>query len=214
MLKVYTFAKVNPLAHGRTRDLRVLWALEEMQLPHEIVGLDHPAGELFTEPYRALSPFQQIPAIDDDGQVISESGAIVLHLARRSGRLMPADDAGRAQVLRWCFAAMNSIEMPLMNLMIHDWTHAGEGGAPREFLLGWVRRMLSNLDRWLDGRRFVATDEFTVADILTAHVLSAGVKDPATVDPYPAVAAYRDRCMARPAWQRTIEAYRTRVVAG
>ena len=69
MLKLYGFSKVNAVARGHTRDLRVLWALEEMQLPFELAGMDHPAGDLSTEAYRRLSPFEQIPAIDDDGLV-------------------------------------------------------------------------------------------------------------------------------------------------
>lgn len=75
MLKVYGFSKVNALARTRTRDLRVLWALEELQLPFELVGMDHPAQDLSAEAYRRLSPFAQIPSIDDDGLVLSESGA-------------------------------------------------------------------------------------------------------------------------------------------
>src|SRR2546429_78140 len=122
MLKLYGFSRVNAGARGRTRDLRVLWALEEMQLPFEIAGMDHPAHDLNTEAYRRLSPFEQIPALDDDGQVISESAAIVLHLARKCGRLMPSDATGEAQVLRWCFAAMNTVEPPLLSLMVLDWT--------------------------------------------------------------------------------------------
>jgi len=73
------------LKHGRTRDLRVLWALEEMQLPFELAGMDHPAHDLNTEAYRRLSPFEQIPSIDDDGVVLSESAAILVYLAKKSG---------------------------------------------------------------------------------------------------------------------------------
>jgi glutathione S-transferase len=174
MLKFYGFSKVNAGARGHTRDLRVLWALEEMQLPFEVAGMDHPAHDLNTEAYRRLSPFEQIPSIDDDGLLLSESGAILVYLAKKSGRLIPGDRAGEAQVLRWCFAAMNSVEPPLL----------------------------------------VATKEFTVADILMTHVLSAGIKDEALIAPYPGVASYRDRCLARPAWKRTIEAYGARVEAG
>ena len=94
MLKLYGFSKVNAMARGHTRDLRVLWALEEMQLPFELVGLDHPARELSTEAYRRLSPFEQIPSIDDDGVVLSESAAILLYLAKKSGRLIPGDRDG------------------------------------------------------------------------------------------------------------------------
>jgi glutathione S-transferase len=68
MLKLYAFSEVNAYARGYTRDLRVLWALEEMQLPFKLVGMDHPAHDLNREAYRQLSPFEQIPAIDDDGR--------------------------------------------------------------------------------------------------------------------------------------------------
>src|SRR3954465_12686773 len=85
MLKLYGFSKVNAGARGHTRDLRVLWALEEMQLPFELVGMDHPAHDLSTEAYRRLSPFEQIPSIDDDGLVLSESAAILVYLAKKSG---------------------------------------------------------------------------------------------------------------------------------
>ncbi|MBU1441428.1 MAG: glutathione S-transferase family protein [Gammaproteobacteria bacterium] len=214
MIKVYGFSKVNAYARGHTRDLRVLWALEEMQLPFEIVGMDHPAHDLNAEAYRPLSPFEQIPSIDDDGLLLSESGAIVFHLAKKSHRLMPADSAGEAQVMRWCFAALNTVEMPLLSLMVLDWTADGSGGKPREFLVGWVHRVLSNLERWLSGREFIATSEFTVADILMAHVLSSGVKDAQLIAPYPGVMSYRDRCLARPAWQRAYDAYCARVETG
>ena len=82
MLKLYGFAKVNAVARGHTRDLRVLWALEEMQLPFELAGMDHPAHDLNTEAYRRLSPFEQIPSIDDDGLVLSESSRTNLQRAQ------------------------------------------------------------------------------------------------------------------------------------
>lgn len=214
MLKLYGFSKVNAHARGHTRDLRVLWALEEMQLPFEVAGMDHPARDLSSDAYRQCSPFEQIPAIDDGGVVLSESGAILVYLARKSGRLIPADPAGEAQVLRWCFAALDSVERPLLALMVLDWTADGSCGKHREFLVGWVNKVFANLARWLAGREFVATDDFTVADILMAHVLSAGVKDEGLIAPYPGLVAYRDRCLARPAWQRTIAAYSARVEAG
>ena len=213
MLKLYGFAKVNAGARGHTRDLRVLWALEEMQLPFELAGMDHPAHDLSTDAYRELSPFEQIPSIDDDGLVLSESAAIVLYLAKKSGRLIPGDRAGEVQVMRWCFAAMNTVEMPLLALMVLDWSADGGCGKHRDFLVGWVNRVLRNLERWLADREFVATNDFSVADILMAHVLSSGIKDQGLIAPYPGVAAYRDRCLARPAWKRTIEAYRARVEA-
>jgi glutathione S-transferase len=214
MLKLYGFSKVNAVARGHTRDLRVLWALEEMQLPYEIAGLDHPAHDLNTDAYRQLSPFEQIPSIDDGGLKLSESAAILVYLARKSGRLIPADRAGEAQVVRWCFAALTTVEAPLLALMVFDWTADGSGGKHREFLVGWVHRVVTNLQRWLEGREYVATNDFTIADLLMAHVLFSGIKDQTLITPYPRLASYRDRCLARPAWTRTIEAYYSRVEAG
>ncbi len=213
MLKVYCFSKVNKGAHGKTRDLRVLWALEEMQLPYEIVGLDHPAHELNTGAHRRRSPFEQLPALEDDGVVLSESGAILIYLARKSGKLMPTDLAGEAQVTRWCFAALNSIELPLMSLNMIDWVEQADGCAGyRAFVQHWAELRLPQLERWLEGRDWVATDDFTVADILMAHVLS-GIQDDALLAPHARVRAYRDRCFARPAWKRVIDSYHARVEA-
>ena len=214
MLKLYCFSKVNAYARGHTRDLRVLWALEEMQLPFEIAGIDHPAHDLNKADYLRLSPFEQVPSIDDDGLALSESAAILVYLAKKSGRLIPGDPADEAQVMRWCFAAMNSVEPPMLALMVLDWTADGSCGKHREFLVGWVNRVLTNLERWLADREFIATHEFTIADILVAHVLFSGIKDEKLVAPYPGVASYRDRCLARPAWTRTLEAYFARVEAG
>jgi glutathione S-transferase len=178
MLKVYGFSKVNAVARGNTRDLRVLWALEEMQLPFELVGMDHPVHDLSTEEYRKLNPFEQIPVIDDDGLVLTESAAILIYLAKRAGRLIPSDSAGEAQVVRWCFAAMNSVELPLMSIMMIDWMNDDGCSKYRRNMVDWAGRLLSGLERWLDGREYVATESFTVADILMSHVL-AGVKETA-----------------------------------
>ena len=214
MLKIYGFAKVNAAVRGHTRDLRILWALEEMQLPFEVVGMNHPAHDLNTDAYRQLSPFEQIPSMDDGGLVLSESAAILVYLAKKSGRLIPSDRAGEAQVLRWCFAALTTVEAPLQSLMVLDWTADGTCSKHREFMVGWVNRVLTNLERWLAERDFIATNEFTVADILMAHVLSSGIKDETLIAPYPGLMSYRDRCLARPAWKRTIDTYFARVEAG
>jgi glutathione S-transferase len=211
MLKVYGFSRVNKVARGNTRDLRVLWALEEMGLPYEVVGMDHPNHDLDTPAYRALNPFGQIPAIDDDGVVVTESGAILLYLARRSGKLMPRDLAGEAQVLRWSVAALNTIEVPVLTLWFVN-MNDGKGTKASDALHHWSEQRLKQLDGWLANREFVATDEFTVADILMTHVLGGGT-DQNLLKPCPNVLAYRKRCMERPAWEKTIDAYCERVEA-
>jgi glutathione S-transferase len=211
MLKIYSFARVNRVARGNTRDLRVLWALEEMGLPYEIVGMDHPNHDLDSAAYRALNPFGQIPVIDDDGVVVTESGAILLYLARKTGKLLPGDLAGEAQVLRWCVAALNTIELPVLSLWFVD-ISGGNGTKPSEALRVWADMRLQQLDGWLAGRHFVATDDFTVADILMTHVLGGGT-DQELLKPYANVRAYKARCTERAAWKKTIDAYCERVEA-
>lgn len=211
MLKLYGFARVNKGARGNTRDLRVLWALEEMGLPYEIVGMDHPNHDLDSAEFRAINPFGQLPVIDDDGVVVSESGAILLYLARKSGKLMPRDLAAESQVLRWSFAALTTIELPLVSLWFVD-LMGGKGTQPSGALQGWADMRLKQLDGWLDARQFIATNEFTVADILVTHVLDAGTK-PEMLNPYANLLAYRARCTGRPAWKRTVDAYQARVEA-
>src|SRR6187401_1300691 len=144
MLKVYGFSRVNKIARGNTRDLRVLWALEEMGLPYEIVGIDHPNHDLERDDFRAKNPFGQIPVIDDDGVVVSESGAILLYLARKSGKLMPHDLAGEAQVLRWSFTALTTIELPLLALWFVNLS-GGKDSKPSEALHGWAEMRLKQL---------------------------------------------------------------------
>lgn len=100
MLKLYGFKKVNAAARGHTSDLRILWALEEIQIPFELVGMDHPAHDLNTEAFRNISPFQQIPVIDDDGVILSESAAILIYLAKKTGKLIPSDLNGESQLVR------------------------------------------------------------------------------------------------------------------
>ena len=211
MLKVYGFSRVHRMARGKTRDLRVLWALEEMGLPYQIVGMDHPQHDLDTPAFRALNPFGQLPVIDDDGLIVTESGAILLYLARKSGKLMPRELAGEAQVLRWCMAALTTIEVPALTAWFVD-LNGGKGSQASDALHRWSAMRLKQLDGWLANREFVATDEFTVADILVTHVLGAGIDESAVKD-YPNVLAFQQRCSSRPAWKKAFEAYCDRVEA-
>jgi glutathione S-transferase len=211
MLEVYGFSRVNKGAHGNTRDLRVLWALEEMGLSYEIVGMDHPNRDLDTPAFRAKNPFGQIPVIDDDGVVVTESGAILLYLARKTGKLMPRDLAGEAQVLRWSVTALTTIEVPVLSLWFVG-ISGGKGTHVHDAFHRWSDQRLGELDGWLADREFIATDDFTVADILMTHVLGGGT-DQGLLKPYANVLAYLKRCRERPAWKKTIDAYRERVVA-
>ena len=171
MLKLYGFSRVNKIARGNTRDLRILWALEEMGMPFEIVGIDHPAHELETDAYRAMNPFAQIPVIDDDGVILSESAAILIYLAKKAGQLIPNDPVGEAQVVRWCIAAVNTLEVPLLALQVMNFVKSDDGKPQKAMMREWAKRHLAGLERWLSSREFVAVDTFTIADILMSHVV-------------------------------------------
>ena len=125
MIRLSAFRWVPPFAQGLVRDLRVRWALEEAGLPYEVmlIGPDDQKSAA----YRAMQPFGQVPAIDDDGLVLFESCAIVMHLGERSEALMPRDAAARARVRTWMLAALNTIEPPITTLNVID---LQPGGAP------------------------------------------------------------------------------------
>jgi glutathione S-transferase len=212
MITLHGFAHRLPeLAMGHTRDLRVQWALEEVGLPYRVRGLDLLAGELKREEFGRLSPFQQVPVIEDDGVVLSESGAIVLYLAEKAGKLIPSDLRGRAEVTRWCFAALTTVEPTLMQIAFIDEGIEPGPDAPRRraFYVELAGRWLGGMQRRLSQVQYLAGAEFTVADILFTTVLQ--IADAGVVAPYPALVDYRRRCEARPAWQRTLDDYERRL---
>jgi glutathione S-transferase len=205
MITLYAFGRVHPGMAGEARDLRAQWALEETGLPYRVHALDYVAGELETAAYGRLSCFRQVPVIDDDGFVVGESGAVVLYIAEKAGKLIPADFAGRTRVVQWCFAALATVERPLFEIQMID---GGMGGAwARERRAALVkeagRRALPGLERRLEGREWIACETFTVADILLATVLRQ-VRNTDLIEPYPRLKAYYARALARPAWQRTL----------
>lgn len=141
MITLHAFGRVHPITHGETRDLRVQWALEEMGLPYEVRGWDHTGGETLGAEFSAISPFHQIPVLTDGDVTISESAAILIHLAETSGRLIPADEADRAHVIQWCLAALATVEGPIQPLKLMDMGAMGEPGDTRVFLVDWTRRV-------------------------------------------------------------------------
>ncbi|MDC0721291.1 glutathione S-transferase family protein [Nannocystis bainbridge] len=210
MITLYGFGRVHPKVIGETRDLRVLWALEELGLRYRVHPLDHTGGEFDSPAFAAISPFNQAPVIDDDGVIIAETGAILLYLAEKAGAL-PADAAGRAAIVQWCFAALTSVEPPVATIQL-----IGGGGLPagsdeqQAALVAWTRRLFAGLERRLEGRTWIAADEFSVADILLATVLRE-IRQTALLGDYPRLRAFYVRALARPAWQRTLERYAERL---
>ncbi|WP_342379549.1 glutathione S-transferase family protein [Myxococcus stipitatus] len=212
MLTLYGFGRVNSKVVGFTRDLRVLWALEELGLPYQVHGVDHPSGELRGDAFLRMNPFAQVPVLDDNGFVLTESAAILLYLAEKTGRLIPSELEGRAQVTRWCFAALSSVELPLSQLLMVDLLGASDptGAQRRPGLVKYSERVLGALEDWLGSRAYLVGEAFTVADILMATVLRE-VRNAGVLEGFPKVSAYRVRCESRPAWQRTLDAYEQRL---
>jgi glutathione S-transferase len=204
MIIVSAFKSVPPFARGLVRDLRVRWALEEAGLPYEQKLLAD--GEKDSADYREWQPFGQVPAYEEDGLRLFESGAIVLHIAERSETLLPRDPAGKSRATEWLIAALNSVEPQIQNLAAIDLFYAQEEWAKlrrpgaEEMVrnrLAAVKTALGN-DHWLTDNRFSAGDLMmaTVLRILrhTELVEQAGLGD------------YLARCEERPAFQRALDA--------
>lgn len=211
MITLYGFGNIFPGGVGETKDLRAQWALEETGLPYRVHALDHAGGELDGEAYGRISPFRQVPVIDDDGFVVSESAAVVLYLAEKAGKLIPADVQGRTRVVQWCFAAVSSVEPTLVCIDVIDIFDSDNAAhkvkAEVRKLAG---RWLGNVERRLQEREWIACAEFTVADIMMSCVLRS-VRKTDLMQPFPSIRSYYDRCMARPAWQRTLSLYADRL---
>jgi len=202
MITLYVFGNMFPEGRGETKDLRAQWALEEVGLPYRVHALDYLGGELDREDYSRISPFRQAPALEDDGFVVSESAAVVLYVAEKAGKLIPADVQGRTRVMQWCFAAVSSVEPTLTCLDVVGIFDSGNDKleAPVRTLAG---RWLGGVERRLEGRQWIACDDFTAADIMMAGVLRT-IRKSDLMDPFPNTKAYYERCFARPAWQRAL----------
>jgi len=204
MIRVSAFRWVPPFARGLVRDLRVRWALEEAGLPYEerLLGQD----DKNTEGYRRLQPFGQVPAYEEDGLTLFESGAVVLHVAERSEALLPADPKGRARATAWMFAALNSMEPAIQNLAAIDLFYAEEQWAKlrRPGAEEAVKARLADLAAALDGREYLE-GRFTAGDLLMTTVLRI-LRHTDLVARVPVLDAYRLRCEARPAFQKALTA--------
>ena len=197
--EVTAFRWVPPFAQGYVRDLRVRWALEEAGIPYAAHLVD--GATLRSEEYRAWQPFAQVPAYRDGAVTLFESGAIVLYLAGKSAALAPMDEAGRARVTTWVIAALNSIEPHAQNVI-----QLGDAATPelRGQLEALLTERLAGLSDWFGAKDYLE-DRFTAADLIMTTVLRELV-DSGVLARFPNLAAYRERCEARPAFGRAMEA--------
>jgi len=202
MITLTAFKWVPPFAQGLVRDLRVRWALEEAGVPYRERLLD--LGENDAPAYRAVQPWGQVPVIEEDGLVLFESGAILLHLAERSEALAPRDPAGKARATQWVVAALNSVEPHVQNLALIDLFYPEEAWAKarRPGQEAFTRMKLASLARRLDGREWLE-DRFTVGDLMMISVLrNLRHTDIVTADPV--LGPYMARGEARPAFRKAL----------
>ena len=205
MITLYGIGDIFEGGHGETKDLRVQWALEEVGLDYRFHALDQTAGELDREPFARLSPFHQIPVIDDDGFVVAESAAILLYIAEKAGRLMPSDKQGRTTVTQWCLAAVSTVASTLQCIdLVEIFDENKTATKVLEEARKLAARWFGHLERRLEDREWIACAEFTVADIAMASVLRT-IRKTDLMQPFPRIKSYYERCHARPAWQRTLE---------
>jgi glutathione S-transferase len=204
MVTISAFKWVPEFARGQVRDLRVRWALEEAGLAYRVRLLEQ--GEQHNPDYRALQPFGQVPIFEEDGFVLFESGAIVLYVGARSETLLPKDAGARARATQWLIAALNSIEPFVMNVALIDLFYANEEWAKlrRPSAVEFAQTRLSGLSQSLGDKPYLDGDRFTAGDLMMTTVLRI-LKHTDIVTGDKRLAAYVDRCTARPAFRRAFD---------
>jgi glutathione S-transferase len=205
MTPVITAFKRSPDGgKGLARDTRVRWALEEVGQAHEVRLVSF--GEMKEAAHRALHPFGQIPTYEEGDLALFESGAIVLHIAERHAGLLPGDANARARAITWMFAALNTVEPPILDLQT---ARILEGDKPwyaqrLPLVENRIRDRLGDLSArlgdadWLDGA-------FSAGDLMMVAVLLR-LKASGLLDDYPKLSAYVARGEARPAYKRAFDA--------
>ena len=189
---------------GQARDMRVRWALEEVGQPYDVRLVSFSAMK--QSPHRALHPFGQIPTYQEGDLVLFESGAIVLHIAERHGGLLPDEANARSHAVTWMFAALSTIEPPIVDLGIATLLERDKSWYEQRLplvehrirgRLGELSERLGDAD-WLDGA-------FSAGDLLMVTVLRR-LNGSSILQEYPNLSAYVARGEARPAFRRAFDA--------
>ena len=203
-ITITAFEQSPDRGKGLARDMRVRWALEEVGQPYDVRLVSF--SEMRESAHRKLHPFGQIPTYEEGDLTLFESGAIVLHIAERHGGLLPADANARSRAIAWMFAALNTVEPPIVErsmaiILERDKSWHAERLAILEDRL---RARLSELSNrlgeadWLDGA-------FSAGDLLMVTVLRR-LSGSGEVEKYSNLSAYVARREARPAYKRAFDA--------
>jgi glutathione S-transferase len=211
-MKVYVFKSLPPFLWGYTRDIRAMWALEECGISYETHGLDcGPNGLADEMEFGEINPFKQVPTIDDDGYILTESGAILLYIAEKSGKLIPKDLKGRAQVYRWLITSLNNIEPFTLPVFFADLQgEESHFGKLRSWNIEILERFFPSIDQRLKSQLYITGTDFTVADIILTSVLRE-IRKTEILNKYPHIQKFRQRCEERPAFVKVLNAYEDRL---
>jgi len=201
---ITAFERSPDRGKGLARDMRVRWALEEAGQAYEVRLVSF--GAMKEPAHRALHPFGQIPSYEEGDLVLFESGAIVFHIAQRHAGLLPDDANARARAITWMFAALNTVEPPILELQNARLLEGDKPWSEQRLPLveGRVRVRLGELSarlgraNWLDGG-------FSAGDLMMVAVLLR-LKPSGMLDDYPNLCAYVARGEARPAYRRAFDA--------
>lgn len=201
---ITAFEKSPDGGKGLARDTRVRWALEEVGQAYQVRYVSFQAMK--EAPHMALHPFGQIPTYEEGDLKLFETGAIVFHIAEHYGTLLPRERNARARAVMWMFAALNSVEPPILELSVAKFQ---EGDKPwtkerlpliEDRIRNRLNQLTARLDRgpWLDG-------EFSAGDLMMVSVLLR-LKPSGFLQGFAKLAEYVERGESRPAYKRAFEA--------
>jgi glutathione S-transferase len=200
-IEITAFRWVPEFAQGVVRDLRARWALEEAGLDYRVRLLDQQRPP----EYLLEQPFDQVPVLREGDLQIFESGAIVQYIGEKSEALLPNDTRERFRAIQWTYAALNSVEPAILNLLLIDIFYKGEQWATlrRPGAADFARLKLKRLSDWLGDKQWLEGDRFTIGDLVMVTVLRF-LRHTDMVAEFPNLAALVKRGEARPAFQQAL----------
>jgi len=199
-IEITAFRWVPEFARGLVRDLRARWALEEAGLDYRVrlLDQDRPAEYLLEQ------PFNQVPCFRDDQVQMFETGAIAQYIGEKAENLLPRDPRGRYRAIQWTYAALNSVEPAILNVVLIDLFYKDEEWAKlrRPGAVEFARLKLKRVSDWLGDKDWLE-GRFTIGDLLMVTVLR-NLRHTDLVAEFPNLAAFLKRGEARPAFQRAL----------
>ena len=200
-IEITAFQWVPEFAQGVVRDLRARWALEEAGLDYRVRLLSQPRPPEYIQE----QPFDQVPCFSDGTVKIFESGAIVQYIGEQSEALLPKDPQGRYRAIQWTYAALNSVEPAILNLLLIDVFFKGEEWASlrRPGAEEFTKLKLKRVSDWLGDKQWLEGDSFTIGDLMMITTLRF-LRHTDLVAQIPNLDAFLKRGEARSAFQRAL----------